>query len=412
MLRIRPFSAVRPVPNLAARVASLPYDVVTTDEARALAADNPLSFLHVVRSEIDLPAGTDPYSDAVYAKAAENFRRLQADRIIARDPSPNLYLYRLVREHRAQIGVVACCHVDDYRRNLIRRHELTRRDKEDDRTRHVLAINANAGPVFLAYRDDHAIDGLVRADVNHRPLYHFIARDGVTHTVWTVVDPAPYVDLFSRLPCAYIADGHHRAASAARAAEVRRQADRDRVARPGDREYDWFLCVLFPASQLTILPYNRTVRDFGALRSADVLARLAEVGCLTDTTDPRPERPGVFCVYMDRKWRRIEIAAEADAARDPVRSLDVSILQERVLGPIFGIGDPRTDRRIDFVGGIRGTSDLERRVNDGQAAVAFSVHATSIDQLLAVADAGLLMPPKSTWFEPKLRSGLLVHELD
>ncbi|MCA9292074.1 MAG: DUF1015 domain-containing protein [Phycisphaerales bacterium] len=409
MLRVKPFAALRPHPSLASKVASPPYDVVDTDEARAIADGNPLSFLHVVRPEIDLPDGTDIHADEVYAKAAENFRRLIDDDILVREPEPRIYLYRQVRRHQAQIGIVACCHIDDYVNNIIRKHEKTRRDKEDDRTRHVLAINANAGPVFLTYRDRPDLTQLVETDVNARPLFHFVAPDGVTHTAWIAPDAAPYVEAFRTIDAAYVADGHHRSASAARAGAARRAQDPNPTP---DAEYNWFLATLFPASQLTILPYNRLVADLNGLTPAGALAALGTVGRLSPTSDPVPGRAGVFCLYVDGGWHRLELDESTIDAADPIGSLDVSLLHDRVLGPLFGIGDPRTDDRINFVGGIRGTDELKRRVDAGKAALAVSMHPTSIEQLLSVSDAGAIMPPKSTWFEPKLRSGLFVHTLD
>ncbi|MHC4946896.1 MAG: DUF1015 domain-containing protein [Planctomycetota bacterium] len=403
MLRVRAFEAVRPMPNAAAHVASLPYDVVTTEEARRLAQGEPTSFLHVVRPEIDLPPGTDPHDEAVYDRARANFDRLLADGVIFHDRRPTMFLYRQVLEHRTQIGLVCCCHVDDYASGVIRKHENTRPDKEDDRTRHLLALEAHVGPVFMAFRDHEEIDALVFEDTNERPLYHFNAPDGVTHTVWEARDPQRYADVFGGMPAAYVADGHHRAASAVRAAETMRRS------APGEGEWDWFLAVLFPASQLAILPYNRTVADLGGRTAEEIRAALAGAGTLTATDAPSPERPGIFCVYLDGAWHRLELDPGSIDRGDPVASLDVSLLQTRILEPILGVGDPRTDARLQFVGGIRGTDALARRVDAGEAAIAFSLHATSIEQLLDVADAGLIMPPKSTWFEPKLRSGLFVH---
>jgi uncharacterized protein (DUF1015 family) len=414
MLRIRPFAAIHPHPNKAAQVACVPYDVVDTAEARVLAKGLPHSFLHVVRSEIDLPEDINPYDDAVYAKARENLQRFLRDGVLVRNNKPGMYLYRQVSNHRSQIGLVCCCHVDDYERGAIKKHETTRKDKEDDRTRHVLELNANAEPVFLAYRDQPRVHDLVDIDVNDRPLFHFVAKDGVTHTVWSAHDPDAYIKAFSPsspgpgVPCAYIADGHHRSASAARAAAIRRS---ENPKHDGTEEYNWFLTVLFPASQLRILPYNRLVKDLNKLSPAALLKRMSAVGKVSSTSDPQPSRAGIACVYLNGSWHALEFDLKSIDQNDPIKSLDVSLLQERVLGPILGIGDPRTDKRIDFVGGIRGTDELRRRVDGGEMALAFSMHPTTIDQLMAVADAGHIMPPKSTWFEPKLRSGLLVHEL-
>lgn len=409
MVRVAPFKAIRPVPHKAAHVASLPYDVVTTAEARAMAQGEPDSFLHVVRSEVDLPEDVDPHDDAVYDQARRSLDGLLARGVLFRDGQPRMYLYRQVLAHRSQIGVVCCCHVDDYEHGVIKKHEKTRQDKEDDRTRHTLTLNANAGPVFLTHRDDAAIDRLVHDDSNNRPLYHFNSSDGVTHTIWPVNDPARYVEAFAKLPAVYVADGHHRSASAARAAVERRRDDPD---RGDDEPYDWFLTVLFPAGQLKILPYNRVVADLRDRTPAEMIEALQSVGAVSVTDQPQPDRPGVFCIYLDGRWHRLELDPASIDRSDPIASLDVSLLQDRVLAPLLGIEDPRTDRRIDFIGGIRGTDALEQRVDAGDSAIAFSLYPTSIEQLLTVADADRVMPPKSTWFEPKLRSGLLVHELD
>ncbi|MHC4217066.1 MAG: DUF1015 domain-containing protein [Planctomycetota bacterium] len=416
MVRVQPFAAVRPLPSLAARVASVPYDVVNTDEARQLAADNPYSFLRVVRSEIDLPPETDPHDPVVYATAADRFRQLLADGTLIREPEPSLYLYRLAMAGRTQLGLVGCCHVDDYTGNVIKKHENTRPEKEDDRTRHMLALGAHTGTVLLTYRDHPGFNELARHDVNTRPLTHFDAPDGVTHTVWTVEQPKAYCDLFASIECAYMADGHHRAASAVRAAGVHARQDSAALRAAGsqrkaggDAERDWFLAALFPASALTILAYNRVVTDLGGKTPDQVLDELGGAGSLTRTDRPQPQRPGVVCIYLDGQWRELAFDPATIDRDDPIGSLDAALLQERVLTPLLGIGDPRSDRRLDFVGGIRGTEALERRVDAGEAAVAFSMFPTSIDQLLSVADAGLIMAPKSTWFEPKLRSGLFVH---
>ncbi len=408
-MRLHPFRAIRPAPDLAARVAAVPYDVVSRDEAAELARGNPHSFLHVGRSDIDLPPDTDPHDDRVYARARQALDGFLADGTLLRDAEAGLYLYRQIMDGRAQTGVVGCAHIDDYERDIIRKHEKTRPDKEDDRTRHVLTLNANAEPVFLTYRGSREIDQLAERIVPTAPLYDFTAPDGVRHTVWRVPDPGRFVEAFNRVPHAYVADGHHRSASAWRAgAELKAK----NPAHTGSEEYNWFLAVLFPATQLRILPYNRLVRDLNGLSPADLLARLAPVGRVARTEDPRPRRAGMFCFYLAGSWYRIELEGHSVDKQDPIRSLDVSLLQDRILGPILGIGDPRTDKRIDFVGGIRGTAELERRVDSGEVAIAFALYPTSLDQLMAVADAGDVMPPKSTWFEPKLRSGLFVHGLE
>ena len=378
----------------------MPYDVVNRAEAARLADGNPSSFLRVIRSEIDLPATTDPYDPTVYTRAGENLRAFQDDGVLVREASPMLYLYRLVMNGRAQLGIVGCCHLDDYAGNVIRKHERTRPDKEDDRTRHILALGAQTGLVLLAFRDMEAFETQARHDVNSRPLFHFNATDGITHTVWQVPSAEVYREMFATLDCAYVADGHHRIASAARAA-----------AQGSGAEKDWFLAALFPAGALTILPYNRLVIDLAGLTPDQLLERLAEAGTVTPSETPPDPQPGVFGVFVDGHWNRLELDPDSIDHGDPVRSLDVSLLQDRVLEPILGIADQTSDRRIEFIGGIRGTAELERRVNASSGAVAFSLHATSTDQLLTVADAGLFMPPKSTWFEPKLRSGLFVHTL-
>jgi uncharacterized protein (DUF1015 family) len=405
MVRVRPFAPLRPVPSLASRVASPPYDVVDRQEAERLAAGNPWCFLHVSRSEIDLPAGTDPYGEVVYRTAAAALARLRDEGVLVRDGEPGLFLYRLVLDGRAQAGLVCCCHVDDYRAGVIRRHEKTRADKEDDRTRHILATRAHTGLVLMAYRDVPEHDALARREMNARPLYHFNAPDGVTHTMWRTADPQAWCRLFAAVPCAYIADGHHRIAASARAAE------RLHGAAGGDPECDWVLAALFPAGSLTILPYNRSVLDLGGRAPQAVLRDLGAAGRVSETGDPRPGRPGAFCFYMDGRWRRLDLDPATIDRGDPLGSLDVALLQERVLGPVLGIGDPRRDPRLEFVGGRSSTEELKRRVDAGRAAVGFSLHPTSMEQLMTASDAGLIMPPKSTWFEPKLRSGLLVHEI-
>jgi uncharacterized protein (DUF1015 family) len=408
-MRLNPFRAVRPPPELAAQVAAVPYDVVNRSEAAELARGNPHSFLHVGRSDIDLPEDVDPYDPRIYARARGALDEFLADGTLLHDPRPGLFLYRQVMDGRTQTGVVGCVHLDDYERDLIRKHEKTRQDKEDDRTRHVLTLQANAEPVFLTYRGRPEIDALVEAIVSgSRPLYDFTAPDGVRHTVWTVPDPGELTRAFAAVPHAYVADGHHRCASAWRAGK---KLQGQNPTHRGDEEYNWFLAALFPADQLRILPYNRVVRDLNGQTPRQVLDRLGRLGTLTPTANTTPDRRGAFCVYLDGRWYRLELDPADIDRRDPIASLDVSLLQDRVLSPILGIGDPRTDKRIDFVGGIRGPAELERRVRSGEMAIAFSLHPTTLDQLMAVSDAGQVMPPKSTWFEPKLRSGLFVHKL-
>jgi uncharacterized protein (DUF1015 family) len=408
-MRLNPFRAIRPHPDLAAQVAAVPYDVVNRAEAAELARGNPYSFLHVGRSDIDLPEDVDPYDSRIYRRARGALDELLAGGTLLQDEKPRLFLYRQIMDGRTQTGVVGCVHVDDYERDLIRKHEKTRQDKEDDRTRHVLTLNANAEPVFLTYRGRPEIDELVAGIVSASvPLYDFTAPDGVRHTVWMVPDAGALARAFGVVPHAYVADGHHRSASAWRAGKELRAKN---PSHRGDEEYNWFLAVLFPADQLRILPYNRLVRDLKGQAPSEVLDRLGRLGTLTAAQDATPDRTGVFCVYLDGRWHRLELDPAGIDRSDPVASLDVSLLQDRVLSPILGIGDPRTDKRIDFVGGIRGTAELERRVRSGEMAIGFSLYPTTLDQLMAVSDAGHVMPPKSTWFEPKLRSGLFVHEL-
>jgi uncharacterized protein (DUF1015 family) len=405
-LRLNPFRAIRPEPALASRVASPPYDVVSRSEAAALARDNPLSFLHVGRAEIDLPETVDAHDPRVYRQARRALDRLVAEGALRHDTRPALYLYREIMAGRAQTGVVGGVHVDDYEADVIRKHETTRPDKEDDRTRHLLALEAHAEPVLLLYRGRPEIDRLVAAAMVAPPLYDFATADGVTHTVWRLDDPAPYQRAFEGVARAYVADGHHRSASAWRAARELRGRN---AVHSGAAEYNWFPAVLVPADQLRILAYNRVVTDLAGRAPADVLAELGRVGRLAVTDDPVPPRPATFCLYLGARWHRLELAEDSIDRADPIRALDVSLLQERVLGPVLGITDQRTDKRIDFVGGIRGTDALAARVDSGEAALAVSLHPTTVEQLMAASDAGHIMPPKSTWFEPKLLSGLFVH---
>ena len=408
-MRLHPFRALRPPPELAARVAAVPYDVVSREEAVALAEGNPDSFLHVGRSDIDLPPGTDPYDPEIYATARAALDRFVARGTLVRDREPGLFFYRQEMDGRAQTGIVGCVHVDDYEHDIIRKHEKTRKDKEDDRTRHVLTLNANAEPVFLTYRPVAELDALARTAAAAEPLYDFTAPDGVRHTVWAVPDSEAWVRAFCGVPVAYVADGHHRSASAWRAGKERKAANRR---HRGDEEYNWFLAVLFPSNQLRILPYNRLVKDLNGLTPAAFAGQLRRLGRLELATEPAPSAAASFGLFFDGAWQRLTLDERSINRADPIGSLDVSLLQDRVLGPILGIGDPRTDKRIDFVGGIRGPGELERRVRSGEMALGVAMYPTTVDQLMAVSDAGEIMPPKSTWFEPKLRSGLFVHELD
>lgn len=409
MAIIRPFNALRPPAERAAQVAAVPYDVVNTAEARALAAGNPWSFLHVSRPEIDLPDGTPIYSDEVYGKAATNFEALKKECPLESEETPSLYIYRLRMGEQEQTGIVACCSVDEYDQDVIRKHERTRRDKEDDRTRHMLVLRAQTGPVFLTYRAQQKIDSLIAGALEgNPPLYDFVADDGIHHTIWRLPTYDPLVDAFKEVPYLYIADGHHRAASASRArAELKDQG----FGFIGNEEYNSFQCVLFPDNQLRILPYNRVVRDLNGLSKADFLAAIKATFAITENASPSPTERSRWSMYLDGRWYGLELRDDAAKPSGAVESLDVSILQERLLDPTLGIKDVRTDKRIDFVGGIRGTEELERLVQEGKAEVAFSLYPTTIDDLLKVSDAGQIMPPKSTWFEPKLRDGLLIHEI-
>jgi uncharacterized protein (DUF1015 family) len=405
---VHPFRALRTPVARVQEVASPPYDVVNTREARALAENNPFSFFHVSRAEIDLPEGTDLHSDAVYAKAAENFQKLIEECPLEIEAEPSLYLYRLVMGEQEQIGVVACASVDEYDDDLIRKHEKTRPDKEDDRTRHMLTLRAQTGPVFLTYRAENEIDRLAEADVKADPLYDFTAPDGIRHTVWRVQNPSRYVGAFRAVPLMYIADGHHRAASASRARATLREKNSGHT---GTEDYNYFLTVIFPDNQLRILPYNRIVRDLNGLSTEAFLAKVRERFDVTEEASASPERPGQWSMYLAGRWYGLMRKAGDSIPSNPVEALDVSVLQDKLLDPVLGIKDVRTDKRIDFVGGIRGTDELERLVNDGKAVVAFSLFATSIEDLLRVSDAGGIMPPKSTWFEPKLRDGILIHTI-
>jgi uncharacterized protein (DUF1015 family) len=407
MATIRAFRALRPSSESASHVSAVPYDVVNTAEAAALAKGNPLSFLRVSRPEIDLPAGIDVYSAEVYSKGAENFEKLKAAAPMFVEETPSLYVYRLRMGDHIQSGITACCSIDEYDSNVVRKHERTRKDKEDDRTRHMLSLRAQTGPVFLTYRGRDEINDLVIRAQQQEPLYDFVAADNVAHTVWRISDEDRdlVIEAFKAVPLLYIADGHHRAASASRArAELSGNAKHD-----GNEEYNFFLAVLFPADQLQILPYNRIVKELNGLSASAFMAEVSRKFDVSDAASGSPEQKSEINMYMDGKWHRLTLPMGTTNPIDPLSSLDVSVLQERLLDPVLGIADVRTDKRIDFVGGIRGTSALEQMVNEGRAAVAFSLYPVTVNDLMAIADANGIMPPKSTWFEPKLRDGLLSH---
>ena len=412
MAEIRPFRCIRPSKEAASAVAALPYDVYDRKEAKEIVKKNPLSFLAVDRAETQFEDGKNPYAPEVYEQAARTLKRWQQEGILTEDESPFYYLYELVMEGRAQTGIVACASVDDYSCGVIARHENTREEKEQDRICHVDVTNAHTGPIFLAYRSQEELNSLVALEKKKTPLYDFISEDGICHRVWKIEDPQKAEEIhriFSGIPRVYIADGHHRAASAVKVAAMRREAN---PSWTGNEEFNYFLSVLFPDDQLMIMPYNRVVQDLNGLSREEFLKKTERYFVVTERGRKAfsPEQKGQVGMYLDGSWYQLDARPEI-CTDDPVKGLDVSILQDRILGPLLGIGDPRTDSRIRFVGGIRGLSELERLVDSG-AAVAFSMYPTSIRELFEVADAGLLMPPKSTWFEPKLRSGLFIHAIE
>ncbi len=407
-MQIKPFRALRPTPENAERVASVPYDVVTTQEARHLADGNPMSFLRVIRPEIELPNDSDPYADQIYQRASDNFERFQDQGFLIREEAACLYLYRQQMGSHVQSGIVTCCRIDDVDNGLIKKHERTRHDKEKDRTRHVRSLHANAGPVFLTYRQDDGIDSLVQKAAQEKPLFSIEAEDGVTHDLWALEQTDALVEAFGNVPAFYVADGHHRSAAAANAGKELRTENNNHT---GHEEYNWFLCVLFPSDQLQVLPYNRCVRDLGMPRE-DFLQAVRNRFTVTECDEPAAA-PRQISMYLPGQWYALTLATNKieDPTDDAVANLDVSALQDNLLTPILGIDDPRSDKRIEFVGGIRGNEELVSRVDSGKAEVAFAMHPVSVDQVMDVADQGRIMPPKSTWFEPKLRSGLLVHTL-
>ncbi|MBN1356591.1 DUF1015 domain-containing protein [bacterium] len=411
MARVQPFRAYRPAPGLESQIASPPYDVLDSREARKLAAGNPKSFLHVIKPEIDLPEDIDPHDDRVYETGRANLQRFIRSGYLIREPAPSLYIYRQTMNQHVQTGLVGGASVLEYETDRIKKHEFTRKDKEDDRTRHVETVNANTGPVFLTYRALDRIDSKMSEIAGNRPTYDFTASDGVRHTVWVVSRPEDIRELsvlVEDIPLLYVADGHHRSASAARVGKTRRERDPEPT---GEKVYDFFLAVLFPHNQLRIMDYNRVVKDLNHLTEMEYLDRVSARFNIVRTDQPVPPEAGTFGMFLSGSWYRLTVKPGTRFQTDPVGNLDVSILQSNLLGPILGIGDPRTDKRIDFVGGIRGIKELERRVREGDA-VAFALHPTSIEQLMSIADAGTVMPPKSTWFEPKLRSGLVVRSLE
>ena len=408
MAEFHPFHGLLPRPENAAAVSAVPYDVVNTAEAAELAKGNPLSFLHVSRPEIDLEPGIDLHDERVYAQAGAAFRKLCAEAPLTLDKGLHLYLYRLVMNGRAQTGVIGAASAADYRSGVIKRHERTRADKEDDRTRHVMELRSHTGPAFFTYRDDAEIDKLVAAECKKPALFDFTSCDGIRHTVWRLDEATSRTlsKLFAeRIPVFYIADGHHRSAAAARTAAECAPKNPNHT---GKEDYNYFLAVAFPASQLAIMPYNRVVKDLNGRTEQQFVAELEKKFTVSDSADGTVAKPGEFKFYLNGKWH-LAVPKFDISTRGVVDALDASWLQAEVLAPLLGVDDPRTSKKIDFIGGIRGTAELEKLVNSGEYAVAFSLHAVTLDQLMAIADAGEIMPPKSTWFEPKLRDGLVSH---
>jgi uncharacterized protein (DUF1015 family) len=402
MATLKPFAALRPKPELASQICELPYDVMSSDEAREIAAGNPLSFLHVSKPEIDLPAGTDLYSAQVYAKGKENFQKLIAHSALKQEAQPCFYLYRQIMGKHAQIGLVAAASCEEYLASIIKKHEFTRPDKEDDRVRHIETLNSQTGPVFLTYRASVAFDAFVAKKIAGTPAVDFTAKDGVRHTSWTLSSAAEiqFVEqTFAQIPFLYIADGHHRSAAAARVFK----------SRNGAGHSGQFLAVIFPHNQMQILPYNRVLKDLNGHPSQEVTRKLEKIFETVRAGAAAPKGKHELSWFIDGKWWRLTFKPEFTHAKDPIENLDVTLLQKHVLAPIFGIDDPRTSKRINFVGGIRGTAELEKLVNSGEYACAFSMFPTSIEDLMSIADAGGIMPPKSTWFEPKLRDAMFCH---
>jgi len=414
MAVLRKFKALRPKNGMEEKVASYPYDVVSSEEAREMVKGDPYSFLHVVKPEVDLPEGTDLYAEQVYDKARENLDKLIQEGILIKEDQPRLYIYKQKMGAREQYGIVGCVSAQDYNQDIIKKHEHTRPAKEADRIKHVDRTNANTGPVFLTYKTKPAIDELVKKAIKEKPVYDFTASDGIDHTVWIIKEDSLSNDIikeFQKLEYIYVADGHHRSASGAKVAEKRKQANPHHT---GDEEYNFFLAVLFPDNQLHIMDYNRVLKNLNGHSVEELFDTLKENFSIQKLgSDPyKPKEKGEFGMYFDQTWYKLNVKPELAEKDDPVESLDISYLQKNLLEPFFGIQDPRTSDDIDFVGGIRGLKELERLVDSGRFQVAFALYPTSVKELMDIADSGKVMPPKSTWFEPKLRSGLLVHRLD
>ena len=402
MATLKPFAALLPKPELAPKICELPYDVMSSDEAREMAAGNLLSFLHVSKPEIDLARGTAVDAPEVYAKGLENFQRLIAQSALGQDDKPNFYLYRQIMGRHSQTGLVAAASCDEYNRGIIKKHELTRPDKEDDRVRHIETLNSQTGPVFLTYKAVQAVDEFVANKISEKPEVDFTAKDGVRHSAWKISDPMEirFIEQqFGQIPYLYIADGHHRSAAAARVFQSRKGAGHS----------GGFLTVIFPHNQMQILPYNRVLKDLNGKTPEQLLGVLKEIFVFEASGIPSPAAKHQFGLYLNGKWHTLTFQKKYLESANAIENLDVTLLQKHVLGPIFGIDDPRTSKRIAFVGGIRGTDELEKLVNSGEFACAFSMFPTSISDLMDIADAGGIMPPKSTWFEPKLRDAMFCH---
>jgi len=413
MTLIRPFRGLRPKSEFVEEVVAPPYDVLNSVEAREQASGRPWSFLHISKPEIDLPEGIAPFDEAVYSKGAENLARMIEEGMLVRDPDHCYYVYRLIMGDHEQTGLVAVASVQDYDSNRIRKHEYTRPDKENDRVRQIDALNTQTGPVFLTYRNDIRVDAIIRRVVTKNPDYDLTAVDGVQHIFWKISDQninQELTELFDAMDCLYIADGHHRSAAASRVAEMR---SKENVNHTGNEDYNYFLSVIFPDNQMHILDYNRVVRDLNGLEKDEFLKQVSKSFQLEESDQAvRPSDSGEFGLYIDGQWYRLRILSRLIPDDNPVARLDVSLLADHLIEPVLGISDPRTDSRIDFVGGIRGLGELEKRVDSGEMAVAFSMFPTSMADLMSVADANSVMPPKSTWFEPKLADGLVSHVLD
>lgn len=412
MAVLRPFKAIRPVPEKADKVGALPYDVMNSDEARKMVKDNPYSFLHVDKAEIDLPKDTYIYDEKVYEKARENLEKLISDGVLSQDSKPMLYIYRQTMNGRAQTGLVGCTAIDDYINGVIKKHEFTRADKEADRIHHVDTCNANTGPIFLTHRENTAVSDIVGAWKNtHAPVYDFVSADGVGQTVWVIDDDSTVgmlVSEYAKIPYLYIADGHHRCASAVKVGQMRRAGGE----YDENAEFNYFLSVIFPCNELKIMDYNRVIADLNGLSKDEFILKISEKFTVQKkgSAPYAPEKRHTFGMFLDGEWYCLAAKSEFINEDDPVECLDVSILQNNLISSVLGIDDPRTNKRIDFVGGIRGLAELERRVSEGMK-IAFSMYPTSLSELMSIADAGKVMPPKSTWFEPKLLSGLFIHKL-